>query len=299
MRLRRWLGWPNNSYRPSEQLTAAIGGLLGVLIVWQCCHLLLGPAATPLIVPSLGASAVLVFAVPHSPLTQPWAVFGGHVISAVVGVTCQLCIPHPGLAAACAVGGAILAMHLARCIHPPGGATALAAVIGGSSIHALGYRYALTPIALTALLLLALGVAYNYVFPWRRYPQALMRHAVALHKPLGLPHISQADITAAMAAQRVVLDIGPEELGSLIDDALRRALGHPQASTPELRLHGVYSNNRSGPEWSVRQIVDTRPSETPAFDMVIYVVLEGPGKGRHDSCTRREFLAWAQSELHP
>ena len=95
------------------------------------------------IVPSMGASAVLLFAVPHSALGQLWNVIGGHLISAAIGVACYQWLPSNGIAAGASVGLAIGAMYYTRCIHPPGGATALAAVIGGQNIHALGYRISL------------------------------------------------------------------------------------------------------------------------------------------------------------
>jgi len=89
------------------------------------------------IVPSMGASAVLLFAVPHSALGHLWNVIGGHLISSAIGVACYQRLPSNGIAAGASVGLAIGAMYYTRCIHPPGGATALAAVIGGQNIHAL------------------------------------------------------------------------------------------------------------------------------------------------------------------
>ena len=100
------------------------------------------------IVTSMGASAVLLFAVPHSSLGQLWNVIGGHLISAAIGVACYQWLPSNGIVAGASVGLVIGAMYYTRCIHPPGGATALAAVIGGQNIHALGYQYILTPIAI-------------------------------------------------------------------------------------------------------------------------------------------------------
>ncbi len=69
----------------------------------------------------MGASAVLLFAAPHVPFSQPWNVFGGHIISAIVGVACWQWIPDYTVAASASVGLAIGAMYFARCIHPPGG----------------------------------------------------------------------------------------------------------------------------------------------------------------------------------
>lgn len=296
--LQHWMGWPASGHRTSEKLVAGMGGMLGIVIVWYASRAMLGADFAPLVLPSLGATAVLVFAVPHSPLTQPWAVIGGHVISAVIGVSCQQLIANPGLAGGCAVGLAILVMHVLRCIHPPGGATALTAVIGGSTVHALGYRYALTPVALNCLLIVLLACVYNYAFPWRRYPMALMPAATPmLGSTPGFPRITQAQIEAAMADQRVVLDVSPEELAKVFEATLIRAAAETPSPAFALRLGGIYGNNRPGPEWSVRRIIDERPSPTPEFDLVVYQILEGSGRGRTDSCTRDEFLRWVGSEI--
>ena len=151
------------------------GGLLGIALVFAAAALHPLGAGSALVVASIGASAVLVFAVPHGALSQPWPVLGGHLISACVGVTvAKLAVP-PALAGPMAVGIAILTMHYARCLHPPGGATALAAVIGGNEILALGYSYLLAPVLVNVALLLFAGIAFNYPFRWRRYPAALVR----------------------------------------------------------------------------------------------------------------------------
>lgn len=296
--LKRWAGWPGSRYPLHEKLIAGLGGLLGIGLLWLTCHRLLGADFALLLVPSLGASAVLIFAVPHSPLTQPWSVLGGHCISALIGVTCQQLIPHPALAAGSAVGLALVAMHALRCIHPPGGASALTAVIGGPLVQQLGFSYVLTPVALNALLIILFGCLYNYAFPWRRYPLAWMPALQPLTKtPAGLPEVRQGHIEAAMAEMRVVLDVSPEELGKLIATTLRLAASDSPASAPRLRLGGVYGNNRPGPAWSVRRIIDERPSDIPAFDLVVFRIMEGDGRGRIDSCPRAEFQRWAASEI--
>lgn len=296
--LLRWLGWPATPYPPREQWIAGLGGLVGIIGVLMISRALLGADFVPLIVPSFGATAVLVFAVPHSPLTQPWAVFGGHVLSALVGISCQLLIANPVLAAGAAVGGALLVMHALRCIHPPGGATALSAVIGGSLVHQLGYRYALTPVAINALFIILLGLLYNLAFPWRRYPLALMPRSSPL--PIaarGYPQITPKHLHAAMAEQRVVLDVSPQELSSVIEAALRLAASDGPPTGLILCVGSVYSNNQAGPNWAVRRIIDERPSATPAFDLVVYEILDGAGRGRTDSCPRSEFQQWAACEL--
>lgn len=129
-------------------------------------------AGGALLIGSFGATAVLVYGAVRSPLAQPRNVIGGHVLSALVGVAAyQLLHPWPPLAAAAAVATAIALMHLTRTLHPPGGATALIAVVGGPKIHALGFGYALVPVGLGALLLVAVGVVVNNLARGRRYPE--------------------------------------------------------------------------------------------------------------------------------
>ena len=153
-RIKHFVGFPASGHHLSEQLVATLGGVISISLVILVTRALVGEQAALVIVPSLGASAVLIFAAPHSPFAQPWAVLGGHLLSALVGVACWKLVPNATLAAGLAVGLAIGVMHLARCLHPPGGATALAAVIGGAAVHDLGFRYALNPIALNCAIIL-------------------------------------------------------------------------------------------------------------------------------------------------
>lgn len=298
-RIRHFIGLPHGAYHANEQVVATLGGMLSILLILLVTGGLLGQQTALLIIPSLGASAVLIFAVPHSPLTQPWAVLGGHLVSAVIGVSCYQFIPAPIPAAALAVGLAIGGMHLARCIHPPGGATALTAVIGGTSVHALGYAYALTPVAINCLIIVLVGYGFNCFFPWRRYPASLMHYAVPVRKPDAWPTPSEEQIEAAIERLNVVVDISPAELGQVIEQAMQIARQADARGLPEVRLGHIYCNDRPGPQWSVRQIVDERPSSNPDFDLVIYQVLEGAGKSHFGSCPRHEFAGWVSSELKP
>lgn len=294
-KLLRFIGFPHASHRANEQLISTLGGVLGILAVMAVTSGTLGAADAVIIVPSLGASAVLIFAVPHSPLTQPWAVFGGHVISALVGVACAQLFPSMLAAAALAVGLAIGAMHLTRCIHPPGGATALAAVIGSPALHALGFGYALAPIALNAVIILVVGIAFNYVFPWRRYPISLMHYAKPVAHAGAWPVFSEAQIEAAMEKLQVVLDVTPAEVGQIIEHAIleaehSRRVGH-------IEVGRSYCNDQAGPEWSIRRIIDERRSDKAELDLVVYRVTSGAQKDRVGSCTRSEFSRWAKSEV--
>lgn len=149
---------------------ATVGGFIGIFAVIFITRAVVGDRLAVYIIPSLGATAVLLFALPKSPLAQPWNVLGGHLGSAIIGVMCAQWIPDMATAGAVSVGLAMGYMHFARCTHPPGGATALAAVIGGAPIHALGYGYVLSPVLINVLVILVLAVVVNSPFAWRRYP---------------------------------------------------------------------------------------------------------------------------------
>lgn len=164
-----WLPHEQPTTRGGALLTA-LGCFIGLLAVGTISRAVVGPEGAPYIAAYMGAAAVLIFAVPHSPLSQPWPLLGGHVVSALVGVTCHELIPDLLLASASAVALAILVMQALRCLHPPGGAAAMVAVLGGPAIHELGYWYVLAPVGLNALVLLGLALLINNVIPGRRYP---------------------------------------------------------------------------------------------------------------------------------
>jgi len=153
-----------------ERLRSCLGALLGIAFTGGTMHILLGPAASiPLLVAPMGASAVLLFAVPASPLAQPWSIIGGNLVSATVGVACAGWIADPVGAAALAVALAICLMFALRCVHPPSGAVALTAVLGGPTVHALGYRFVAEPIAMQSAALLVAAIVYHAV-TGHRYP---------------------------------------------------------------------------------------------------------------------------------
>lgn len=163
-------GPPRVSY--SEVIWSWIGAFCGIgLVAWLNQFLLFGMDET-LMIGSFGASAVLVYGAVRSPLAQPRNVLGGHAVSAVVGVTAWLLFnPEPWLAGALAVATAIAAMHLTRTLHPPGGATALIAVIGSDKIHHLGYLYVLAPVMTGAWILVLVGLLVNNMPKSRQYPE--------------------------------------------------------------------------------------------------------------------------------
>jgi len=149
-----------------------VGGFVGISAVSWANLASIQRYDLTLMVGSFGASAVLLYGAVRSPLAQPRNLIGGHVLSAVVGVTCRKLMHHaPWLAGAMAVATAIAIMHATRTLHPPGGATALIAVIGSPQIHDLGFFYVLVPVTLGSLILLAVALVVNNLPKSRRYPE--------------------------------------------------------------------------------------------------------------------------------
>lgn len=156
----------------SEIVWSWIGGFLGIAAVaWVSTRFFHGTDLT-LMIGSFGASAVLAYGAVRSPLAQPRNLVGGHIVSAIAGVFCYKLLPGiPWLAEASAVSTAIALMHATRTLHPPGGATALIAVIGSEEIHRAGWLYVLVPATLGPLILLVVALLVNNIPNTRRYPE--------------------------------------------------------------------------------------------------------------------------------
>ncbi|MEW6673226.1 MAG: HPP family protein [Thermodesulfobacteriota bacterium] len=157
---------------PSEWILSWIGAFAGIAAVaWINFNFLSGTDLVMLI-GSFGASAVLIYGAVRSPLAQPRNLMGGHIFSAIIGVAAfNIFGGHMWLAAPFAVATAIAVMHATRTLHPPGGATALIAVIGGEKIHDLGYLYAVIPVGAGALIMLIIALLINNIPKKRQYPE--------------------------------------------------------------------------------------------------------------------------------
>jgi CBS-domain-containing membrane protein len=211
-----------------EHWISATGGLLGILAVVWISHFLSGGHNGVLAVASMGASTVLLFAVPHGPMSQPWPLIGGHLVSALIGVTCARWLGDDlMLAAALAVALSIAAMYTLRCLHPPGGATALYAVLGGETVHALGYGYLLSPVLQNVLALVAVAVAFNYPFAWRRYPQAWARPRAHKVEKAMIPH---SRLVYALSQIDTFVDISEEDLQRIYELAMHDEAPAAQAA---------------------------------------------------------------------
>jgi len=166
-----------------ERVRRCTGALAGIAFTGLATRLLFGAAGdVPLLIAPMGASAVLLFGASDSPLAQPWSILGGNFVSALVGVACAQCIAAPVVAASVAVGLAICAMFLCRCVHPPSGAVALTAVLGGPTVHALGFHFVLVPVAFQSVALLSAALAFH-ALTGHRYPRAAFRPAPPVAVP--------------------------------------------------------------------------------------------------------------------
>lgn len=199
-----------------ERIVASLGALIGIGLTGLISTLLGGDARAALLLAApIGASAVLVFVVPSSPLGQPWPVIGGTIVSTASGIAAAHWFGHGALAAGFAVGFSILTMSATRCLHPSGGGCALLGVLGGPPVLAQGYAFALVPAGLNAILLVVAGIAFHR-FSGHSYP-----HRAA---PVpARPRLLAEDVDAALEASGETFDISPEDLQALLEAAERHA----------------------------------------------------------------------------
>lgn len=233
-RLVRWLRhfWPAPlGIDGRERLRFIVGAVVGVLLTASLSRWWAGDSSTgPWMVASLGASAVLVFGMPSSPLAQPWPVLGGSTLSALVGAACAALVPDPVVAGPIAVGLAIALMVPLRCLHPPGGAMALYVVLTGGD----GMRLAVFPILFNVVILLLAAVVYN-TLTGRRYPHP-QRTPPAGAVAAGA--FTSSDVEAALSHYNQVLDVSRADLEGLLHLAGRAAF---QRTLGDLRCADIMS----------------------------------------------------------
>lgn len=200
---------PPNTASHIEQVRASAGALAALAMTAWISVAMAGAAGVWLIAP-MGASAVLLFCLHGSPLAQPWPVIGGNMVSALVGIACFKLMGEGVMTAPVAGGLAIAAMFALRCLHPPGGAVALTAVLAGPGVHAMGWTFALAPVALNSTLMVGAALIVNNA-TGRRYPHAQ-------RSPLDNKHETKdAAPTARLGFQREDLDEVLKHYGQVLD----------------------------------------------------------------------------------
>lgn len=245
-----------------DRLIASLGTLISIGLTGLVCGLCFGPdPLLPLIVAPIGASAVLLFAVPASPLAQPWSIIGGNTISALVGVAVMQVLPDPLYATGIAVALAIIVMSLTRCLHPPGGAAALTAVIGGPAVIKAGFLFAFVPIALNSVLLVVLGVIFHKLTR-RIYPHAALASTTNEHKTKDRPAalrvgVQSADIDAALAKTGETYDIDRQDLDRLLREVETQVLSrmHSMIKAREIMSRDVVTVDRNAQSDRARRLL--------------------------------------------
>lgn len=226
-----------HEWLPSQQglserntLSAALAALAAIAVVtWVSYHTLHG-FGSPILIASMGASTVLLFAAPSSPMSKPWPFVGGHIIATSVGVICYQALPDVLLAAPFAVALSIVAMGLLRCLHPPGGAAALAVVLGDQTIHDMGFQFVLAPVAINAFLLLACATLYwqlsarffaastghssSLEHNWQRRQEPWLGHTTLVEAP---------HLEAALNDMETYIDVSIQDLTEIINRARHHA----------------------------------------------------------------------------
>jgi CBS domain-containing membrane protein len=201
-----------------ERWLGGLGVALGLLLTEMLARHTLGAQARLWFIAPMGASAVLLYMVPASPLAQPWAVWGGNVVSALVGVACHHWLGGGGAVAALACGLATWSMMTLRCLHPPGGAVALMSVLGGPAIDQLGFAFVLSPVVLNVSLMVVLALLFHNV-TGRAYPHhpaaGAQSHGTSDPVPSHRGHLRE-DVEAALASFGTVLDVDREDLEELL-----------------------------------------------------------------------------------
>lgn len=292
-----FLGLKQSFVSHHEKLISAIGGFISLIIVITISKHFLSTNDSWLVIPSIGASAVLLFAVPHGPLSQPWPLIGGNVISATIGVTCALMIPNLTMAASAAVGLSILAMYYLKCIHPPGGATALSAALSGESIHTLGYEFVITPVFLNVISIFAIAILFNVFFHWRRYPTYLSYKRSENNQATAQEDFfNHDDFLNALKTIDSFVDVNEHDLKRIFALAnLNAASTHMDAC--DIKIGKFYSNGKLGKGWSVRQIIDESSHQPPDKGFIIYKQITGNDEKINEYSTRAQFAHWARYEI--
>jgi CBS domain-containing membrane protein len=219
-----------------DRAMACLGAVLAITLTGALTSFAFrGDPHVPLLAAPMGASAVLLFAVPASPLAQPWPIIGGNFISAIIGILVSRFVPDAMIASGLAVALAIAVMSVLRCLHPPGGAAALSAVLAGPTIAANGFMYPLVPLGVNALVLVAMGWLFHS-FTRHPWPHLARLPPTNVHKTHDAPPALRAgfnseDVDAALADLGEAFDIERDDIERLLERVALRAMAR-HASNP-------------------------------------------------------------------
>ncbi len=205
----------------AEKVRSGIAGGVAIMLLAWVLYVSPQHDYPLLLLASIAASTVLLFAAPHSPFAQPWNLVGGHLFSALAGWTCSLLIPDQVMAAGMAVGIAIFLMHFLNCLHPPGAATALTLVLAAGQFHEMGWPWVALIVIANTLISLSLALAINNLLPGRHYPARPASPIPSKPEPSVIPE--QADIQWALEQMDSLIDVSAEDLSLIYDKAQAHA----------------------------------------------------------------------------
>lgn len=219
------------------KLLSVISSFIAILIVAWITQKSGVNTAYPIIVASMGASAVILFIMPGSPLAQPWPLVGGHLVSAVIGITCAQLFADTIVASACASGGSVLAMLLLRCLHPPGAATALTPIIAGDPVNFMNYSFVLMPVGINVAIMLVMAIAINRWVLRHEYPTVSHsadnnkhKHS-AIIQPSQRTGISEQDLEQALENMDMFMDVSTGDLSKLLTEAQMQSFKRYRGNT--------------------------------------------------------------------
>lgn len=253
-----------------DRALAAVGAGVGIAIAGVFGVALYGDELdSPWVFVPVAASAVLLFAVPSSPMAQPWPVVGGNTLSALAGLCVAAALGGGALAGGVAVALAIGAMSMARCLHPPGAAAALTATLGGPAVDSVGWLFPLTPVASSAVILVATCWAFHKL-SGHTYPH-VRQSAVGTADPLPSQRagLRPEDVDAVLARMGETFDIGRDDLGLLLTELERRVLTRERADLTcgEIMSRDVISVERDAdPDVALRLLLDSGVRLLPVLD---------------------------------
>jgi CBS domain-containing membrane protein len=242
---------------PVEALRAGIGALAGLSLTGL---FVLSPGVDLdlglYLVAPFGASSVLLFALPNSPLAQPWSAIVGNTVAALVAVAVCLTVEEPALRIPLAVGLAVTATILCRALHPPAGAVAMTAAMSPDAVESLGFWFALAPIAAGSAVLVLLAIAYARLtgrrYPFRQFDEP-NRRGTGDAEPVERLGLTGDELAGILERFRQSFNLGVEDLARLIGAAELQAAAH-------------HAGPLTAADMMSRNLVTVRP-ETPLVEV--------------------------------
>lgn len=211
----------------SEKIRSALAVTVGLLLTGLCVHWVPQAGYPMVLLVSMGASAALMFTMPHSPMSQPWPVAGGHMVSALVGWACGFLVHDPVAGGAIAVGLSVLLMHLLRCLHPPGAALALSIVLNAGYFHLDDWKWLAATVFANIVFLLLMAIAINSLIRPGGYPVPYSPR----HPPVTPPgELSKEDIEWALGKMEGSMDVSETDLLEIYRLATEHAHGKQACS---------------------------------------------------------------------